>query len=335
MKPDPFPKPINDGSNAWPWVRDNSTLQPTLDLSQALPRISIIISSFNQGEFLELAIRSVLLQDYPDTELIVIDGGSRDNSLEIIQKYSSWISFWVSESDRGQSHAINKGFRMATGDIITFFSSDDVYFPGTFGDLAATWIENPQIGAIIGGFCFFDHLPISLHHYHAPYLGRPAPLDLTLGPPGLYRLHQVATFYTRNALDAVGRKVDEELKYVMDRELLYRVINKYPVVLRDIPYGAFRRHLASKSISAILPFAEEFARMHMLFLDGNPYHNALRHRTANIYRAHGCIRHARANPLSLVAIRSLLNALRWQPSLLVQLSYYSAWKKALFTPSTQ
>jgi glycosyltransferase involved in cell wall biosynthesis len=107
-----------------------------------LPLISVIIPTFNQALYLEQAINSVLSQEYPAQELIIIDGGSTDGSLEIINKYRAQVSYWSSEPDNGQSHAINKGFSRCTGEIITFLSSDDYYLPGTFKD-----VENLQRSA--------------------------------------------------------------------------------------------------------------------------------------------------------------------------------------------
>jgi glycosyltransferase involved in cell wall biosynthesis len=113
----------------WPWTEASAPLPGKMPDGSNWPRISIVTPSYNQGEFIEETIRSVLLQGYPNLEYIIIDGGSTDNSVEIIKKYKPWLTYWVSEKDRGQSHAINKGFEHATGEIYAWLNSDDYYLP--------------------------------------------------------------------------------------------------------------------------------------------------------------------------------------------------------------
>ena len=120
------------------------------------PKISIVIPSYNQGQFLEETILSVINQQYPELELFVIDGGSNDNSVEVIKKYESHITWWLSEKDRGQSDAINKGFSRATGEIITWLCSDDLYTPGTLKKVADYFSSQPDnVGLIYGGITTF------------------------------------------------------------------------------------------------------------------------------------------------------------------------------------
>src|SRR5213592_2149932 len=118
------------GKSGWPWTVESPQLTDTRPDGYPWPRISIVTPSYNQGQFIEETIRSVLLQGYPNLEYIVIDGGSTDESIAILRKYEKWIAHWVSERDKGQSEAINKGFAQATGEIFAWLNSDDVYERG-------------------------------------------------------------------------------------------------------------------------------------------------------------------------------------------------------------
>src|SRR5262245_51432908 len=113
-----------------------------------LPKVSIIIPSFNQGQFLEASIRSVLEQNYPNFECIIVDGGSKDESVEIIKKYQDRLAWWVSEKDKGHADALNKGFSHATGEILAWLNSDDIYFPNTVSEAVAVLASQPEIGMV-------------------------------------------------------------------------------------------------------------------------------------------------------------------------------------------
>jgi len=106
------------GKFGWPWTEESPQLPEKQPSGKPWPKISIVTPSYNQADFIEETIRSMLLQGYPNLEYIIIDGGSTDKSVEIIQKYEPWLSYWVSESDRGQTHAVNKGFAMCKGEIL-------------------------------------------------------------------------------------------------------------------------------------------------------------------------------------------------------------------------
>ena len=136
----PAPPP---GKTGWPWTEESRRLPSQTPGGRPWPRISVVTPSFNQGRFIEETIRSVLLQAYPNIECFVIDGASTDNSVEVIKKYSPWLTHWVSEKDRGQSHAINKGMSHATGDIVAWLNSDDLYLPSTLFRVATAWDKQP------------------------------------------------------------------------------------------------------------------------------------------------------------------------------------------------
>lgn len=120
------------------------------------PKISVVTPSFNQAEFLERTILSVLNQNYPNLEFIIIDGGSTDGSVEIIRKYEKYIDYWVSEPDRGQSHALNKGFERATGELVGWQNSDDIYLPGAFQRVVSVYGKEPNYDIYFGNMITID-----------------------------------------------------------------------------------------------------------------------------------------------------------------------------------
>jgi glycosyltransferase involved in cell wall biosynthesis len=119
-------------------------------LGKGLPKISIVTPSLNQGKYLEKTILSILEQNYPNLEHIVIDGGSTDGTLDVIKKYEKYLKYWVSQPDTGQANAINKGLKKATGDLLTWLNSDDYYMPGALRKFAEAYSKNPQAGVFVG-----------------------------------------------------------------------------------------------------------------------------------------------------------------------------------------
>lgn len=141
--------PFIAGKSSWPW----SPVQPMYPQNfpaSDFPRISVVTPSFNQGQFIEETIRSVLLQGYPNLEYIIIDGGSTDGSADIIKKYSTYLRYWQSQKDSGQSDAINQGLQMATGEIVGWLNSDDWYEPGTLNKVGEFFVENQEKNIVMG-----------------------------------------------------------------------------------------------------------------------------------------------------------------------------------------
>lgn len=208
-----------------------------------LPSISIVTPSFNQAEYLEETIQSVLSQDYPNFEYIVIDGGSTDGSVEIIERYASYLRYWVSEPDRGQADAIVKGFQHATGEVLSWLNSDDVYLPGALSKVGEIFCRWPELGFVTG-----DYVRIGADSRIVRCLRLPK-LKVGLYFPTMNWIAQPSAFFTREAFVGVGG-LDIGLGYSMDYDLWCRFIT-HGVKSRHIRayLSAFRRHPSSKGVT--------------------------------------------------------------------------------------
>jgi glycosyltransferase involved in cell wall biosynthesis len=222
----------------WPWNAGHGQQQRVAD-SGDMPRITIITSSYNKAEYLERAIRSVLLQGYPDLEYLVIDGGSTDGSVDIIKRYENRLAYWVSEPDRGQSHALNKGLERATGEIVGWVHADDMLFPGALHTLAAAYNATPGAAIYSGAGAKIDENDNILKTVKS------RPYD-----PVLFRtrctMFQPSTFINRAALDAAGH-LDESLHFWMDWDLYLRLVRHGSVATLDDPIGMWRAHQDTKT----------------------------------------------------------------------------------------
>jgi glycosyltransferase involved in cell wall biosynthesis len=203
-------------SNRWPWVTGESAPATAPADGREWPRITVVTPSFNQGKFIEETIRSVLLQGYPNLEYIIIDGGSTDNTVEVIKKYEPWITYWVSEKDRGQCHAINKGFARATGDIFAWLCSDDVYAPEALPRVAEHLVSK-RLSMLVGA-SVITHGPDTLEGT----LDRRQPSFADMAY-NVKTLPQPSTFWTRDLWKAAG-PLREDLYFVMDYDLWLRMV---------------------------------------------------------------------------------------------------------------
>jgi len=180
-----------------------------------LPKISIITPSLNQGKFLEETILSVLNQNYPNLEYIVIDGGSTDNSVEIIEKYEEHLAYWISEPDKGQTYAINKGFEKATGDIINWINSDDLLTSGALNCLTKEIRIKPNADFYFGDYLIIDKKGREIFSRKSP------PYNFNTLFYGRQLSCQPAVFFKRNILETIGY-LDESLNFCMDTEFWIR-----------------------------------------------------------------------------------------------------------------
>ncbi|HEY9698665.1 MAG TPA: glycosyltransferase family 2 protein [Trichocoleus sp.] len=218
-----------------------------MDNNLQLPRISIITPSYNQGHFIEETICSVLQQNYPNLEYIVIDGGSTDNTVDIIKRYESQISYWVSEPDRGQTHAINKGLKRATGEILAYINSDDYYLPGTLHAVAEYFRNYPEIDLLHGRCCYVDAHGESIGEQFGNIHTFEEIIDLWSIWWRKQQFVQPEVFWTRRISDRVGA-FNESLYFVMDYEYWSRILQAGGTVGRlDRQLSCFRFTQTQKS----------------------------------------------------------------------------------------
>lgn len=207
------------------------------------PKVSIITPSFNQVRYLEQTILSVLNQDYPNLEYLVIDGGSTDGSVDIIKKYQTRIAYWESEPDTGQSHAINKGIRKSTGDIIAWLNSDDLYFPSAVSHAVQEFKKNNKLALFYGNCVFIDKKGKFIRYFTEVEDWNELRLrnytDFIMQP---------TTFFSREKLYQVGL-LDENLRYGMDWDLWCRLAQSGDVIYRNLMIAANRDYDETKTNS--------------------------------------------------------------------------------------
>lgn len=222
-------------------------------MNRAHPLVTVVTPSYNQGEFIEETIRSVLAQDYPRIEYLVMDGGSTDGTLDVLRRYDRHLT-WVSERDRGQADAIHRGFVRSRGEILAWLNADDVYVRAAVSKAVTTLVAHPSAAMIYGHAEFIDRAG-NLLGQHAQ-----SPWDLDRLINTADDIPQPATFFRRDAYLAVGG-LDPDLRYCMDYDLWIRLGRRYPV--RQVPdvLARMRLHPDAKTSSGGLARVEEIRMM--------------------------------------------------------------------------
>jgi glycosyltransferase involved in cell wall biosynthesis len=219
-----------------------------VDPLPAQPLVTVVTPSLNQARFIEETIRSVAEQDYSRIEHVVVDGGSTDGTIDLLER--STAVRWISEPDRGQSHAVNKGILSAGGEVIGWLNADDAYLPGAVAAAVAALQGQPGAGFVYGNYVDVDEDGAELHR------NRTAPFDLRVQIDSRNLVPQPAAFVRRAALDRVGL-LDEQYDFAMDFDLWIRLGRVFPAAYVDEYWAAFRFHAASKSVAQIDRFWRE------------------------------------------------------------------------------
>ncbi len=259
-----LPPPLPEQSG-WPWTQQSQPLPARMPERSEWPLISIVTPSYNQGQFIEETIRSVLLQGYPNLEFIIIDGGSSDNSVEIIQKYESWLTYWVSEPDKGQTDAIQKGFNLSTGVLVNWLNSDDVLEANALQKIALAYQNHPSATMYSGDLTVFGQGEPFLYTKCFQTLSELVCVWEKWAVP------QPAVFLSRKAWLAVNG-LNTSLHYGMDYELYLRLaqLPGFNVYNIDAPVARIRRHSESKTSSQQIAFRREILEVFDNFAKNHP-----------------------------------------------------------------
>lgn len=252
----PPPPPDKTG---WPWTAESARVSDMTPAGSPWPRISVVTPSYNQADFLEATIRSVLLQGYPNLEFIIIDGGSTDGSQEIIDKYRRWLSYAVSEPDDGQYAAINKGFGVSTGVVMTWLNSDDMFVSNSLrvvGEIFAA--HGHTVRWLTGIAALWDR-----HGNLGPIANRPK-LNRLLLRLGAYDgvtlpefLQQEGTFWARDLWERAGARLETSLALAADFELWRRLAEHADLYVAPTVLAGFRMHPEQKTAQLMSSYYRE------------------------------------------------------------------------------
>jgi len=312
---------VHHPQSGWPWTNETPLIFATSPDASPWPKISIVTPSFNQAHYLEETIRSVLLQGYPNLEYIIIDGGSSDGSVEIIKRYEPWLAFWVSEKDRGQSHAINKGFSHASGEVFAWINSDDYYAPGAFAKVARIFAQPGT--QWVAGNCYRINIngniqPEPRKHvddFERWFIGCP------YAQPGV--------FWRRELWENAGG-VDEKLHFSFDYDLWMKFSLKQKFASwTDEHLAYFRLQPHSKTVSNRLLFDKE----DWIVFKRNCYRISPPYKRLLLYlqrREKSANRYMNKHDRSLPSWQKIAKAFSYAPWYLFKRKFYSDAKHLLY-----
>jgi glycosyltransferase involved in cell wall biosynthesis len=236
------------GKRGWPWTVGSRPLPLRRADGSEWPRLSIVTPSYNQGRFLEMTIRSVLLQGYPNLEYVVIDGGSSDESVEVLKKYDAFIKYWVSEPDQGQTDAVNKGLKITTGSLLGWINSDDVYTRDAIRKVVDAFTNNPKSSVVHGSRILIDE---------NNWVFGCSPIPDFNPPHTPFVVTTETTFWRKSEMEKVGF-LNVDFRFAMDLEFISRIYcNNSSFVRIDDYLGYFRCHSDAKSSTISHVGAEE------------------------------------------------------------------------------
>mgnify|MGYP001221609851 CR=1 FL=1 len=267
MKPltlDDLPSPPQN-KVGWPWTEQSEILSDRMPDGSEWPRISIVTPSYNYGRFIEETIRSVLLQGYPNLEYIIIDGGSTDDTIEIIKKYQLWLTYWISEPDQGQTDAINKGFAICSGDIFTWLNADDSYnSSNTLRAIVKYYQEGYEL---IVGECSITDINGNKDFTKQQY-GRSVPVNFKeyLEFWRTPSFPQPAVFVSKTISDSAF-PLDTSLNFVMDFQFFLKVLHQNPKsIWINQEWVNFKYHGKNKTSNSTLNKFKGFNEIHYVAL---------------------------------------------------------------------
>lgn len=253
------------GKAGWPWTEQTKPLPNLMPDGSEWPRLSIVTPNYNYGQFLEETIRSVLLQGYPNLEYIIIDGGSTDNSVEIIQKYEQWLTHWISESDVGQTDAIQRGFNLSNGILWNWLNSDDLLEPDALHIIANTYRNNSSSTVYSGQLKVARDEGFELHPRCFQHLSELVCVWEKWATP------QPSIFLSSNTCREVGG-LNTSLKYAMDYDLYLKLasLSSFRAEFVNNIVASFRLHPLSKTSSQRIAFNREILQVFDDFSQKHP-----------------------------------------------------------------